>query len=62
MALENSSFKDDYTITVKKGQQFVLTFESNPTTGYVWLAIFDSDIIKLISQKYELPPLMNSDK
>lgn len=53
MTLENSSFRGNNTITVKKGQEFVQIFESNPTTGYGWLAIFDTSLISLISQKYE---------
>jgi predicted secreted protein len=49
---ENLSFRHNYKITVKKGQRFVLTLESNRTTGYEWFAIFDTSVISVISQKY----------
>jgi inhibitor of cysteine peptidase len=57
MSIENSSINNNFTITVNRGQQFVLTLESNPTTGYEWLAVFNKNAINSISHKYEPPSL-----
>ena len=57
MSIENSSINNNFTITVNRGQQFVLTLESNPTTGYEWLAVFNKNLINSISHKYEPPSL-----
>ncbi len=44
---------DQHTIKVKLGDNFSLTLESNPTTGYSWKANFNSRQLKLVSQKFE---------
>ena len=55
---DNSSSKDKSNFTVKKGQEFTTSLQSNPTTGYKWFAIFDKNKINLISQDYKPPSSM----
>jgi len=40
-------------IFVKKGEVFIVTCESNPTTGYQLIPEFNKDIIILLSQKFQ---------
>jgi predicted secreted protein len=40
-------------ITVKKGQEFPIILESNPTTGYQWIPKFNTGIIILSSHRFE---------
>lgn len=41
------------TVTVKRGQQFVIALGSNPTTGYSWEATYDEKILTLVEKTYE---------
>jgi len=43
--------------TMKVGDEFVLTLESNPTTGYQWQVAdkLDGKIVRLISSEYKAP-------
>ena len=45
--------KQDENITVKKGQEFTITLESNPTTGYQWTPTFNTSIINLVSHNFQ---------
>ena len=47
------SKKQDENITVKKGQEFTITLESNPTTGYQWIPTFNTSIINLVSHSFQ---------
>ena len=40
-------------IIVKKGQEFTVTLESNPGTGYQWIPMFNTSIINLISHNFQ---------
>jgi len=40
-------------IDISANQEFVIALESNPTTGYVWEASHDENILKLVESKYE---------
>jgi predicted secreted protein len=40
-------------ITVNKSKEFTISLESNPTTGYQWIPIFNSSIINLISHNFQ---------
>ncbi len=40
-------------LTVKKGETFSVTLESNITTGFSWQAEFDEKSVELIEQKYD---------
>jgi predicted secreted protein len=42
-------------IVVKNGEEFVVTCESNPTTGYQLVPEFNKDIIILLNQKFQAP-------
>jgi predicted secreted protein len=52
--VENKSH-DVENITVNKGKEFTITLESNPTTGYQWIPIFNASIINLISHSFQPP-------
>ncbi len=41
------------TIKVKNGDEFVISLESNPTTGYSWQETSDSTMVSLINVDYE---------
>jgi predicted secreted protein len=45
----------DETIEINTGTQFdvVITLDSNPSTGYSWVAVFDEDALVLVDQNYE---------
>jgi inhibitor of cysteine peptidase len=45
--------KKQENITVKKGQEFTIIVESNPTTGYQWIPTFNTSIINLISHNFQ---------
>jgi len=47
----------DKTITVKKGDTFTITVDSNPTTGYEWQVVTtpDGKAVKLEKSTYEAP-------
>ncbi len=40
-------------ITVKRGQEFEIILESNPTSGFKWLPKFDGSIINLVSNDFQ---------
>jgi predicted secreted protein len=52
-ALNSSVYMKKENITIKKGEEFALHFESNPTTGYEWSPVFNESIINLISHKFK---------
>lgn len=41
------------TIAVEVGDSFLLSLESNPTTGYAWQAQFDDELLELVETKFE---------
>ncbi|HET7390988.1 MAG TPA: protease inhibitor I42 family protein [Nitrososphaeraceae archaeon] len=45
--------KQDENITVKKGQEFTIILESNPSTGYQWIPTFNTSIINLVSHNFQ---------
>lgn len=51
--MENN--KKVQNITVRNGEEFVITCESNPTTGYQLVPQFNKDIIILLNQKFQAP-------
>ena len=51
--MENN--KNVEEIVVKNGEEFVVTCESNPTTGYQLGPEFNKDIIILLDQKFQAP-------
>lgn len=51
-AMENKKY-DVENIMVKKGQEFTISLESNPTTGYQWIPMFNTSIINLISHSFQ---------
>ena len=40
-------------ITIKRGQEFKIILESNPTSGFRWFPTFDVSIINLISHDFQ---------
>lgn len=44
---------DDETITVEVGDSFILSLDSNPTTGYSWETQFDSSFLELAGTTFE---------
>jgi predicted secreted protein len=44
---------DVENIVVEKGQEFTISLESNPTTGYQWIPMFNTSIINLISHSFQ---------
>jgi len=50
--------KDDTEITAKAGDTFTIQLESNPTTGYSWVAaIGDETILELTNSEYLEKPV-----
>jgi predicted secreted protein len=45
--------KQEQNTTVKKGDEFTITLESNPTTGYQWIPMFNPGIISLVSHSFQ---------
>jgi len=43
----------DKTISANVNQEFVITLDSNPTTGYNWEEDYDVAMLKLVESKYE---------
>jgi inhibitor of cysteine peptidase len=43
------------TVSVKTGEQFTVSLESNPTTGYSWqlAKLVDEKVVQFVSSKYE---------
>lgn len=40
-------------ITIKRGQEFTIILESNPTSGFKWLPKFDGSILNLVSHDFQ---------
>ena len=51
-AVENKIYEVE-NITANKSQEFTISLESNPTTGYQWIPIFNTSIINLISHRFQ---------
>ncbi|TSC95529.1 MAG: inhibitor of cysteine peptidase [Parcubacteria group bacterium Athens1014_10] len=49
------NFSEGAIIETKKGDNFYLILETNPSTGYQWETDFDSDYIKLKNRQYNPP-------
>jgi inhibitor of cysteine peptidase len=48
-------------IFVKRGGNFTIKLESNPSTGYSWHPIYDEEYVKLISNDFmQMTKLMGS--
>jgi predicted secreted protein len=45
-------------ISISKDQVFSLYLKSNPTTGYDWIPIFNSSIVKLVSHSFKPSSLL----
>ncbi len=44
---------DTASLKTKIGEDFTLSFDANPTTGYTWDAQFDTNYIELNLRKFE---------
>jgi len=44
----------DKTINANVNEEFVITLDSNPTTGYNWEEDYDEAMLKLVESKYEM--------
>jgi len=40
-------------IEIGVGKQFIITLDSNPTTGYEWQADFDESLLKLVQDEFK---------
>jgi inhibitor of cysteine peptidase len=40
-------------IIIKKGQEFTITLDSNPTSGFKWHPMFNGSIINLVSHVFQ---------
>ncbi len=58
--LENQtdSRQQGNNISIKKDQEFNLYLESNPTTGYEWIPIFNASVVELISHNFKPSSLL----
>lgn len=58
--LENQtdSRQQGNNISIKKDQEFNLYLESNPTTGYEWIPIFNASVVELISHSFKPSSLL----
>lgn len=52
MAIQQHDLSAYKNIMVKKGQEFTIILQSNPTTGYQWIPTFNTGIINLISHSF----------
>ncbi len=41
------------TVTIDRGQQFIIALGSNPTTGYSWQASYDEKMLTMVEKSYE---------
>jgi len=48
----NNARSNSNEIRVPIQGKFIISLESNPTTGYVWEARFDTEFIQLIKRKF----------
>ena len=58
--LENQtdSRQQGNNISIMKDQEFNLYLESNPTTGYEWIPIFNASVVELISHSFKPSSLL----
>jgi inhibitor of cysteine peptidase len=40
-------------ITIKRGEEFTIILESNPTSGFKWLPKFDGSVFNLVSHDFQ---------
>jgi len=52
--LSGGEIIDGGTKNIKKNDEFVVSLESNPTTGYQWNVDFDNSYIELVDVSYDL--------
>ena len=53
LPLNSNSSNIEQNISIKEGQEFPLVInESNPTTGFEWIPVFDRNIINLTSHTF----------
>jgi inhibitor of cysteine peptidase len=52
------NIKVSEVITIRKGKEFSISLESNPTSGFSWFPCFEDSAIKLISHKFQ--PLVSN--
>ncbi|UCE36942.1 MAG: protease inhibitor I42 family protein [Thermoplasmata archaeon] len=45
--------EDEESIEIACSEEFTITLDSNPTTGYVWKAEFDGNYIELLGKTFE---------
>jgi inhibitor of cysteine peptidase len=43
----------EQTISVNAGDEFIITLDSNPTTGYDWVENHDNSMLSLVYDKYK---------
>lgn len=57
IALSQEEGISKIVIQIKKGEKFLISLDSNPTTGYSWQLAkpLDEKIIRLVSSKYKAP-------
>jgi len=44
---------DEETINSRIGEEFVIALDSNPTTGYEWMASYDDSVLTLTYEDYD---------
>jgi len=54
--IDNLTGPEVLNIDTKKGNNFFITLETNPTTGYQWELDFDNTYIELVNREYGTPP------
>ena len=52
MTPDDSSGEIAEAITVEVGDSFILSLDSNPTTGYAWQAQFDDELLELMGTNF----------
>lgn len=53
MIPSDSGVQTAEAMMVEVGDSFLLSLESNPTTGYAWQAQFDDELFELVESKFE---------
>ena len=48
-----ANISTDDRITSGTDQEFVISVDSNPTTGYMWEASYDVGILELVEERYD---------
>ncbi len=51
---DSSADRNPKFINLKQGESFVLSFQANPTTGYLWIPTYNKSIINLTSYSFKL--------